>query len=486
MARITEAEVERLKREVSLERLVESKGVKLQRRGADLHGCCPFHDDKTPSLVVTPSKNLWHCFGACAVGGSVIDWVMRAEGISFRHAVELLKADYLALGDVTAPVKRSTVQKLETPLDTEADDHELMKQVATYYHETAKGSPELLDYLERRGLRSSEMLERFRLGFANRTLAYRLPQKSRADGAQLRGRLQRLGILRESGHEHFNGSLVIPVFDEQGAVTEMYGRKITDYLRPGTPLHLYLPGEHRGVWNWEALQASKEIILCEALIDALTFWCAGFRNVTASYGTEGFTPDHLAAFKRYGTERVLIAYDRDDAGEKAAITLAERLIAEGIGCFRIHFPKGQDANEYARAASSPEKSLGTLIRHAIWLGNGAASATTSEPSSESSPHTTAVKEERATARDLPPSLAAEVADTTAAVATDEPLATPLPPPPAPSSDTPIELNGEELIMPCGDRRYRVRGIQKNLSFDSLRVNILASRGEAFHVDTLEL
>ncbi|MCP9496804.1 MAG: CHC2 zinc finger domain-containing protein, partial [Pyrinomonadaceae bacterium MAG19_C2-C3] len=111
MARIPEAEVERLKREVSLERLVEAKGIKLQRRGADLHGLCPMHADKTPSLVITPSKNLWHCFGACQAGGSVIDWVMRAEGISFRHAVELLKADYLALGDVAtvAAVKRSTV-----------------------------------------------------------------------------------------------------------------------------------------------------------------------------------------------------------------------------------------------------------------------------------------------------------------------------------------------------------------------------------------
>ena len=63
-------------------------------------------------------------------------------------------------------------------------------------------------------------------------------------------------------------------------------------------MHLYLPGPHRGVWNEAALAAAKEIILCEALIDALTFWCAGYRNVTASYGVEGFTADHLAAFKR--------------------------------------------------------------------------------------------------------------------------------------------------------------------------------------------
>ena len=70
-------------------------------------------------------------------------------------------------------------------------------------------------------------------------------------------------------------------------------------LRKGTPIHTYLPGPHQGVWNIAAFKASEEIILCEALIDALTFWCAGFRNVTASYGIAGFTKDHLAAFKEH-------------------------------------------------------------------------------------------------------------------------------------------------------------------------------------------
>ena len=484
MARIPEEEIERLKREVSLERLAEARGITLRRHGADLHGCCVFHDDREPSLVITPANNLWHCFGECQAGGSVIDWVMRAEGVSFRHAVELLKADHPATGTPAAVVKRSTVQKLETPLEQEADDRELMKQVAAYYHETLKQSPEALAYLERRGLQHPEVIERFKLGFANRTLAYRLPAKNRATGAQMRGRLQQLGILRESGHEHFNGSLVMPVFDEHGAVREMYGRKITDYLRPGTPLHLYLPGEHRGVWNWEAVQASKEIILCEALIDALTFWVAGYRNVTASYGAEGFTSDHLEAFKRYQTERVLIAYDRDDAGERAANALAEKLQAEGIECFRLHFPKETDANEYARSVASPEKSFGTLIRNAIWLGKGHAPTNrTSEPSIESSLHE-AAKEETAAAHTLPSSLAAEAAEATNQTDTEPPLASPIPP--APPVDVPIEVNGEEIIMRCGDRRYRVRGLAKNLSFDQMRVNVLASRGEQFHVDTIEL
>jgi DNA primase len=95
MARIPDGVIERLKTEVSVQRPAEARGVVLSKHGADLHGRCPFHDDRTPSLVITPAKNLWHCLGACQAGGTAIDWVMKAEGVSFRHAVELLEHDAL-------------------------------------------------------------------------------------------------------------------------------------------------------------------------------------------------------------------------------------------------------------------------------------------------------------------------------------------------------------------------------------------------------
>jgi DNA primase len=133
---------------------------------------------------------------------------MRAEGISFRHAVELLRADHLPLAaSPNQPVKHGTVRKLPPPIAREADDRVLLLQVVEYYNESLKQSPEAMKYLQSRGLKSSEMIDRFKLGFANRTLGYRLPAKNRAAGAEMRGRLQQLGILRESGHEHFNGPL---------------------------------------------------------------------------------------------------------------------------------------------------------------------------------------------------------------------------------------------------------------------------------------
>nr|MDJ0766646.1 DNA primase [Myxococcota bacterium] len=377
MARIPTEEVERLKSEVSIERLVQARGVVLRKRGDELLGLCPFHEDRSPSLVVNPAKNLWHCLGACQAGGSVVDWVMKAQGVSFRHAVELLRNDAGLCsappqGACTPPkvVKRSTVAKLDAVIDKDVDTQSQLRQVIDYYHETLKQSPEALAYLEKRGLQSGEAIDRFKLGYANRTLGYHLPQKNRQAGAEIRGRLESIGVFRQSGHEHFSGSLVIPVVDTSGCITEVYGRKITRGLRKGTPLHLYLPGPHQGVWNIEALEASTEIILCESLIDALTFWCAGFRNVTASYGIEGFTEDHLDAFLSHGIERVLIAYDRDEAGNKAAGALSEKLMAQGMACFRIEFPRGMDANEYAVLVKPAEKSLDLVVRKAMWLGKG--------------------------------------------------------------------------------------------------------------------
>ncbi len=149
MARIPDSEIERLKAEVSLERLVESAGVKLTKRGADRVGCCPFHEDDTPSLVITPAKNLYHCFG-CGAAGGPIDWVMRRQGVSFRHAVELLK-DGAPLVGAPAAAGVSTVRRLAAPVSYEADDQALLGQVVGYYHETLKQSPEALAYLDAAG-----------------------------------------------------------------------------------------------------------------------------------------------------------------------------------------------------------------------------------------------------------------------------------------------------------------------------------------------
>jgi DNA primase len=466
--RVPQQEIDRLKSEISLQRLVEAQGVELERHGADLRGLCPFHDDHDPSLVITPKKNIWHCLGACNKGGSVIDWVMQTRGVSFRHAVELLRADHPSLSAKLAHVvKKGTTEavKLETPFEIRSGDQEVLAQVVDYYHRTLKQSPEAMKYLASRGLTDPEMIDHFKLGFANRTLGYRLPDKNRKTGAELRGRLERLGIFRSgTGHEHFNGSIVIPVFDSTGAVVEMYGRKVTRVLTKGLAYHLYLPGPHKGVWNEEALAASKEIILCEALIDALTFWYAGFRNVTASYGVNGFTDDHRDAFKRHGVRDVWIAYDRDEAGDRAAEQLKEELAKLGMGSHRVLFPKGMDANDYALKVTPASQSLGILLNRAEWWKKPTPALSKATPQIE---ETTATKEKIIEPEPAPPIEA--------------------PQPVIPLADeVKLDVHGDEITMWQDDRRYRVRGLGKNGSYETMKVNVLVSRQEDFHVDTFDM
>lgn len=484
MARIAEAEIERLKTEVSLVRLVESSGVKLARRGGDLVGNCPFHDDHTPSLVVTPDKNLWRCFGACDAGGDPIAWVMRREGVSFRHAVELLKSDYAPAPDAV-PIARSTVAKL--PVLSAADDGKLFGDVVDYYTRALRTNPEALAYLAKRGLTHPELIDVFGLGFADRTLGYRLPEKNRKAGADVRGQLQRLGVLRDSGHEHLRGSLVVPIRDAAGGVVNLYGRKVGDNLRAGTPDHLYLPGPRRGVLNGSAFAASDEMILCEAPIDALTFWCAGYRNVTTAWGAGGLTDDIIAALVEHGVARVLVAYDRDAAGDKGAVTVAETLVPLGIGVYRVNFPKGMDANSYALAVTPAPKSLGALLRAAEWMAG-----------TESRRHLVTLDDDAGPGADPGDAIATVLLS--AAEPCPEPVegeepalsepshAGPIAPSSSPSVDA--EIGERDIVIRLGDRLWRARGLARNASSEAMKINLMVRRGGdddgRFHVDGLDL
>lgn len=194
MARIPDGELERLKSEVGVQRLVEDAGIELKRSGKDWLGCCPFHEDDTASLVVTPAKNLWHCFG-CGAAGGPIDWVMKTHGVSFRHAVELLREGLPSSAADGIAAEPARVRVLPAAVAFDADDAQLLGQVADYYAATLKQSPEALAYLEARGVAgavAAEAIDTFKLGYANRTLGLRLPERSRKAGAEIRARLERL------------------------------------------------------------------------------------------------------------------------------------------------------------------------------------------------------------------------------------------------------------------------------------------------------
>ena len=497
MARIPEAEIEQLKRGVSLAKLAEAHGVQLRRHGADLLGCCPFHADRTPSLVIAPEKNLWHCLGACQTGGSVIDWVMRVEGVSFRHAVEKLRADFPSFAAAVALVPTTSRPAPLTPIAAyEAGDEELMERVVAHYEATLESSPEAQAYLDERKIGSLEARNVFRIGFSNRTLGYRMPEGLSAKAVAMRERLQAMGIFRPSGHELLVGSVVFPLLDEAGRVVSLYGRKIGRQLRAGTANHLYLPGPRRGLWNRDALVESTEVILCEAVIDALTLWSAGHRGVTTSYGVEGFTDEHREAFRRHGTRTVRIAYDGDEAGDRAAVRLSKELLAMGISSLRVRFPEGMDANAYARAVHPGERDLTWAIERAEWLEKLHEMTVVPEAIAAPVPRSAEGDSSFAAASvaAAPPAPSSSPVSALPPAPSSPPVAAPAPAPepPAPVSLAPpptqalVRGEDDDWTTRRDDRLWRIRGLAKNTSAETLRVQLRVTRAERTFVDTLEL
>ena len=253
MAMIPDDELDKVKRTTDLAAVIRARGVELKPQGGDLVGRCPFHDDHDPSMRVTPGKGLWRCM-SCQATGNVIQFVQRFDGVSFRHAYELLKGGAAFTSVPTcSPVKKATVPKLPAPVTADADDQAALRQVLDYYHERLKENPDALAYLKKRGI-AAEAVAAFKIGFVDRTLGLRLPQKNRAEGAALRERLTRLGLLRDSGHEHLRGRIVFPVISEAGEIGTVYGRAIDDGGKHER--HLFLPGPQRGFWNPAALSAA--------------------------------------------------------------------------------------------------------------------------------------------------------------------------------------------------------------------------------------
>ncbi len=258
MARIPESVLERVK-QIELKELAQRSGIELSRRGSDVAGHCPFHEDDDPSLVITPARNIFHCFG-CGAAGSPVDWVMRLESLPFREAVIWLADRYLPGVELEEePPAAAKLPKEEIEELLAASDHDLREWVVSFYRETLRGHEKARSYLAGRGLDDPELLDRFEIGFADRELGLCLPTKRVKAGAALRERLSALGFFKSSGHERMTGRIVIPIRDLSGRLVQLYGRTITPNLRKGTPKHLYLPGSLDGVFHGQQVGDRLEL-----------------------------------------------------------------------------------------------------------------------------------------------------------------------------------------------------------------------------------
>jgi DNA primase len=326
------SDLSRLKQSIDLVAVVQSRGVKLVKQGKDFIGLCPFHKEKTPSFHVTPSKNLFNCLG-CHVGGSVIDFIMRQDGLTKSEAVAWLKENSGATFTRPAVVPAAPARILK-PEDAKA----LLQRVVKFYVRTLRKDPAGMGYLNRRNL-SGTTLEFFQVGYSNGSLLRALPKS----GDLIRN-LKTLGVLNAKGQEHFRGCVTVPIFDAAGKATGIYGRRVTD----AEPSHLYLPGPHRGVFNGAAAKTSQSLFITEAIFDALSLWQAGFKNAIALYGAHGWTDDHAQLLKGNGTTEIYLALDNDKAGEEATARLKGEVLPPLVKQIHVvKWPEGvKDANEF--------------------------------------------------------------------------------------------------------------------------------------------
>jgi len=346
-------------------------GVELKKRGNNYIGLCPFHEDKKPSLSVNQEKGMWHCFG-CGAKGGVIGFVAKKLEISrFKAGMWLAGKN---IETETIEKKIMATKQVEQPINR----IDLLNNVARFYHENLKKNEAAKKYLNSRGLFDEGLFEKFKIGFADGSIFKKIPVDN-----NVKATLKEIGIINQYDKEFFNNYVVFPIFDTDGNCVKMYGRLIelqmiddrtetafpiddshnskTKHQQNVRPPHLYLPGKHRGVWNYEAFTRHKEIILTESIIDALTLYQMNYTEVVPIYGTNGLTDEHLKFFETYQPEKVILALDTDESGNRASAEIAEKLGKFNIQCFRLLLPDSKDINEYINEKKHTKDEFDKLL-----------------------------------------------------------------------------------------------------------------------------
>lgn len=389
----------------------------------------------------------------------------------------------------------------DATFDLGLGDAELTEAVMAHYRAALADAPPVLGWLADQGVRRSEVVETFGLGFSDRTLGLSIPIGARVAGRELRGRLQALGVLRSTGHEQFRGCLVVPVRDASGRIVQCYGRRVKRPQQRGEvePVEvLWFPTPATAIWHPQAM-ASAEVIVAGSVLDGLVWWSAGYRNVIAPGGPDGFPADMADRLVDAGVTRVLLAQARTPEGEQTAAALTAQLATVGMECFRVVFPAGCDASTVAVEADDATVTLGERLRAAQWLGEGPVPSrhrdvTGDGPTPPTAPRTIGGP------RPLPAATGprSECPAAPASAERDEPAsdgrdmamptvsASPVPPPPAGRD---VEVDGGELRVTIGPLTWRVRGLDRITGPGTLRVTISVRReddGDRFHLDVVDL
>jgi DNA primase len=336
---IEQEQIDTIKRELDLAGFVQSRGISLKKNGKSYLGLCPFHDDTNPSFSVNPKENLFQCFG-CGAAGDVIRFVELYDKVSFPEAVGQLSGTR-----DQGSAKKDTTDNKQRTTDLSIKERKLLARVVSYYQHTLGEDSRGLAYLrEQRGITDTQSLKDFGVGYVNGTLLGILPEDPEVVEA-----LKRIGILNAKGNEFFYNCVVFPLHAATGAIVGLYGRSIAE---EGKVKHLYLPGPRQGLVNRQAVKRSQTILLTESVIDALTLYDQGFKNVLPLYGVNGLTEDHLSLFTRRVKEAYLV-FDADDAGRKGAEAVSGRLKEREITSYAVTLPV-KDVNVFFKRHTPEE------------------------------------------------------------------------------------------------------------------------------------
>ena len=337
--------------------------IPLKRAGRNFRACCPFHHEKTPSFMVSPERQIYHCFG-CQAGGNAFNFLIQYERLEFREAVEMLAKK--------VGVELPTDSTQDNPSASLATGVYKVNELAVTYFQNLLNSPSgdfARGYLAKRGL-NPETIKLFSLGFSSEKwdgLINFLRQKN----VNL-SFIEKAGLaLTKSGggyYDRFRNRIIFPIFDVRGRPIA-FGGRVTD---EGMPKYMnspetacYVKGRNLYGLNLskDAIRQANQAVVVEGYLDFIIPYQSGIRNIVASLGT-ALTSDQIRLLRRYA-ENVVMVYDPDEAGQLATLRSLDMFIEEGVNVRVASLPEGFDPDTFVRK-NGPE-AFNNLINSALTL-----------------------------------------------------------------------------------------------------------------------
>jgi DNA primase len=345
---ISKDSIENLKNHLDVVDVI-SQFIEIKKSGANFKACCPFHGEKTPSFVISPTKQIYHCFG-CGVGGDAIKFVMEYEKLAYPEALEKLASMY----NISLTYENNTQQKLDT---------KVLQEIKQYYQKLFISNATAKEYIKSRGI-SEFSIEKFEIGYAPNSLQTINYIK---DNFLNLGDAKELGVIDsgENGlYARFIERITFPIYALNGSIVGFGGRTITGHNAkyvnsPQTKLFnksRLLYGYHLAK---EHIYKRKEIIITEGYLDVIMLHQAGFEHSVATLGT-ALTQEHLPLLRR-GEPKVIVAYDGDNAGLNAAYKAALMLSGGNFEGGVVIFAQGVDPADMVKEKKIQE--LSAIFEH---------------------------------------------------------------------------------------------------------------------------